>query len=234
MTQPTSTAAVPNDPWAAAAAPQVQPTQSGQGHQPPTGNGGQEQASSLAGSYAAPAAGPSLLFSQGGVAPSLFNKTHFLGAERTGIITKAPYDRQDQDFSAKVLKYWSTSKVDGKATTTDPIDGPTGTPNRPVMSTHIELSTDYRMSAQECAAIGRDVAFVGQDDGSRVFVVTGKQGFEAFRKAIGDAIASGVSITKDEDLVGLRLMVKRVSQTPNVKGNPSWVLDVKLARPLAA
>jgi hypothetical protein len=232
MTQPVTTA-VPNDPWAAAQAPQTQPAQ---GHQPPAANGGQgqEQASSLAGSYAPAAAGPSLLFSQGGVAPSLFNKTHFLGAERTGIITKAPYDRQDQDYSAKVLKYWSTSKVDGKATTTDPIDGPTGQPNRPVMSTHIEMSTDYRMTAQECAAVGRDVAFAGTDDGSRVFVVTGKQGFEAFRKAIGEAIAAGVSITKDEDLIGLRLMVKRVGQKENVKGNPSWVLDVQLARPLAA
>lgn len=232
MTQPTSTTDLKvtafNDPWAAAAAPQVQPSQATQ-QTPP----GAEQASSLAGSYAPVVAATtgSLLFSQGGVAPSLFNKTHFLGTERTGIITKAPYDRQDQDFSAKVLKYWSTSKVDGKATTTDPVDGPTGQPNRPVMSTHIELSTDYRMDVAECAAVGRDVAFAGQDDGSRVFVVTGKQGFEAFRKAIGQAIASGIPIARDEDLIGLRLMVKRVGQTPNVKGNPSWVLDVSLARP---
>lgn len=216
MTQP-----IQNDPWAAAASPQAQPAQFDAQRQEP--------ASSLAASYT-PAPGSASLLFAGGAAPSLFNKTHPLGTVRTGIITKAPYDRHDQDFNAKLPKYWSTSRVNGKATTTDAIDVPTGQPNRPVMSTHIELDTDYCMDVNECVAVSRDVAFAQQDDGKRVFVVTGKQGFQAFREAIGQAIATGVSITKDEDLVGLRLTVKRVGQTPNPGGNPSWVIAVKLER----
>lgn len=222
------TQATANDPWAAA---QVAPS-AGQQAAAQQGQGGQQAGqSSLAGSYEPAPAGPSRLFQPTSVAPSFFNKTHFLGTERTGIITKAPYDRHDQDFNEKKPKYWSTSKVGGKAFTTDPIDGPTGEKNRPVMSTHIELDTTYRMDGNECLAVGRDVSFVTQDDGKRVYVVANKYEYKAFQEAIQLAIAAGVSITKDEDLVGLRLTVKRTRQQPNVGGNPSWDPDIRLTRP---
>lgn len=220
MTQSTTT----NDPWAAA---QVQ-----QPAQPETGQGGQ-QGSSLAGNYTQPEAGPSRLFAPAGAAPSLFNKTHPLGTERTGIITKAPFDQQQQDFNEKKPKYWSTSKVGGKAFTTDPIDAPTGQPNRKAMGTHIEMSTDYRMTPQEITAVGgnRDVSFANTDDGKRVYVASNKYEYEAFRKAMAAAIAAGIPLTEDEDLVSLRLTVKRARQQSNPGGNPSWDPDISLTRP---
>lgn len=205
-----------SDPWAAQ---QAAPAQTGQ----------EQQGSSLIPPQ--PQAGPSRLFQQGGAAPSLFNKTHFLGTERTGIITKAPYDLQQQDFNEKKPKYWSTSKVGGKAFTTDPIDAPTGQRNRPAMGTHIELDTTYRLDANECAAIGRDPAAVQSDDGKRVYVAANKWEYEAFKKAILAAAKAGIPITKDEDLVGLRLTVKRARQQPNPGGNPSWDPDITLSRP---
>lgn len=222
-------AATPADPWAAAQATPGAPAAPAVGQE----QGGQGGQSSLAGSYAPAPAGPSRLFQQGSVAPSLFNKTHFLGTERTGIITKAPYDKHDQDFNAKLPKYWSTSKVNGKAFTTDPIDGPTGEKNRPVMVTHIEMDTSYRMDQNECLAVGRDAAFAQQDDGKRIYVVGNKWEYKAFRDAIERAIAAGIPLASDEDLVGLRLTSRRSRQQPNPGGNASWDPDIKLERPAA-
>lgn len=228
MTDTTSTNA-PADPWAAAMAPQTQAAQGGQGQSAQGGEGG-SQASSLAGAYQAAPAGPSRLFTQGSAAPSLLNKTHYLGTERTGIIAKAPADKHDQDFTEKKPKYWSTSKVGGKAFTTDATDAPTGQPNRPVMVTHIELDTDYRMDAQELAAVGRDPQSLGQDDGKRVYVVGNKWEYKAFGEAIKRAATAGIVIAKDEDLVGLRLTVRRSRQQPNPTGNASWDPDIKIER----
>lgn len=212
------------DPWAAAGAVQTAPpATSGQG------------ASELASAYAAPEAGPSLLFGGDSVAPSLFNKTHGLGAERTGIIRKAPYNQQARDFNSKQPKYWSLSKVGGeqknRATTTDAIDGPTGQPNRPVYDVMVELDTEYGpLSQAERIAVGRDPN--GTDgDGTRVYAVSGAQALKEFKRAIGAAIAAGIPITKDADLEGLRLTVKRAGQTPNQGGNPSWVVAISITRP---
>ena len=209
------------DPWAAAQAAPAQTAQPAQD--------GQAQ-SALAGSYQQPAAGPSRLFQAGSAAPSLFNKTHFLGTERTGIITKAPYDLQQQDFNEKKPKYWSLSKVGGKAFTTDPIDAPTGQRNRPAMGTHVELDTTYRLDANECAAINRDPSQVQTDDGKRVYVASNKWEYDAFKKAIAAAVAAGIPIVDDESLVGLRLTVKRARQQPNPGGNPSWDPDITITR----
>lgn len=174
--------------------------------------------------------GSSLLFSQGAASPALFNKTHFLGAERTGIITKTA-DQQDRDFNAKLPKYWSLSKVGGeqknRAITTEAIDGPTGQPNRPVMVTHITLSTSYRMDAQEAAVTGRDASFIESDNGERVEVVGGLD-YKPFREAIADAVKRGVQLRGAADLIGKRLTVKRAGQKQNPGGNPSWVKTYRI------
>lgn len=204
------------DPWAAASAAPATPA----------GNTAVADApqSAMASAFG-PAAGGSLLFNSGVAVPSLFNKTHPLGTERTGVIEKME-DKQDQDFTSKMPKYWSTSKVGGpqrnSAVTTDAIDGPTGQQNRPVMVTHITLQTDYRITEAECVAISRDVAYVSQDAGKRVDVVGGFD-FKAFGEAMEDARKRGISLNSPEDLIGKRLTKKRVGQVPSkTGGNPSW------------
>lgn len=214
------------DPWAAAAvatAPATPPAQAGQ-------DGG-----ALAGAFASPDGASTALFQQGNLAPSLFNKTHFVGTERYGVITKAPYEVQSRDFNSKLPRYWSLSKVGGeqknRAVTTDAIDGPTGKPNRPVMDVMVELDTDYGpLSPQELAAVGREAGQGG--DGKRIFAVSGKDSLDKFRKAIATFNAQNPGALKSEaDLVGLKLYVKRVGQTPNQGGNASWVHEIVLSRP---
>ena len=219
------------DPWAAASvatAPQQAAT-------PPPSSG---QDGALSGAFASSGQGTAL-FGQGSLAPSLFNKTHFVGTLREGIITKDPYEQQSRDFNSKMPKYWSASKVGGdtknRAVTTDAIDGPTGKPNRPVMDVLIELDTEYGpLSAQEMAAVGREPGQEG--DGRRVYAVSSKDALDSFRKAIAtfnqQAKAAGQPLlTCEEDTVGLKLSVKRVAQKPNSGGNPSWVVDTFLSRP---
>jgi len=202
-----------NDPWAAASAAPTPPA--------PEQSAPQD---AMAGAFGG-AAGGSLLFSSGATAPALFNKTHPLGSERTGIITGMD-DKQDQDFNTKTPKYWSLSKVGGekrdKAITTDAIDQPTGKPNRPVMVTHISLDTGYRITEAECISTGRDVAYVGQDEGKRIEVVGGFD-YAEFAKAMTEARARGINLASPADLIGKRLTKKRVGQKPNPGGNPSWV-----------
>lgn len=219
-----------NDPWAAGAVQTAQqPAQQPQGASGQNGQGG-----ALAGAFAS-GQGGTALFQQGGLAPSLFNKTHFLGTERKGKITKAPYEQQSRDFNSKLPKYWSLSKVGGekrdKAVTTDAIDGPTGKPNRPVMDVMVELDTEYGpLSQQECGAVGRE--YPGQaGDGKRVFAVSGKDSLDKFRKAIATFNAQNPGALKSEDdLVGLTLTVKRSGQIPNQGGNASWVHEITLSR----
>lgn len=218
------------DPWAAASvatAPQPstqQGTDAGQG---------QQQGGALAGAFAS-GQGGTALFQQGGLAPSLFNKTHFVGTERRGKIIKAPYEQQSRDFNSKLPKYWSLSKVGGeqknRAVTTDAIDGPTGKPNRPVMDVLIELETTYGpLSQQECAAVGREYP-AQMGDAKRVLAISGKDMLDKFRKAIADFNAANPGALKsEEDLVGKYVTVTRVGQTPNQGGNASWVHDIKLS-----
>lgn len=203
-----------NDPWAAASAAPAQVVTVEQS----------APQDAMAGAFGA-AAGGSLLFNSGPSAPSLFNKTHGLGTERGGIITKLE-DKQDQDFNAKAPKYWSTSKVGGPkknhAITLDPIDEPTGQKNRPVMVTHITLATDHRITEAECVATERDVAYVGQDKGERVDVVGGFD-YKPFAEAMEDARQRGINLSSPADLIGKRLTKKRVGQKPNPGGYPSWI-----------
>ncbi len=151
----------------------------------------------------------SQLFTGGPSYPSLFNKTHLLGTELTGIITKVQ-DVQGRDFDTKQPATW-----------------PDGSPK---MDTHITVSTDYRMTAQECAAIDRDPSFVQEDDGTRVFVAGGFN-LKTVREAI-KRDAPGLGVTRTADLVGKRITVKRAGQTQRgQKGNKSWDLEVRFSRP---
>lgn len=209
----------PNDPWAAASAA------------PPATSAPAPEQSGIDAGYGA-ATGSSLLFNAGVSAPSFFNKTHPLGTERSGIITGTK-DVQDQDFNAKAPKYWSHSKTGGPkrnhAITLDAVDTTTGTPipNRPVMVTHVSLDTDYRITADECVATGRDVAYVGQDTGKRVDVIGGFD-FEPFAKAMVEARSRGITLNDASDLVGKRYTKKRVAQKPNPGGYPSWINEYRI------
>lgn len=177
------------------------------------------------------ALGSSLLFAESASAPALFNKTHLLGTERTGIIRKTE-DKQDRDFNAKMPKFWSESKIGGesknKAITTDAVDAITGNRNRPVMVTHVTVDTAYRMEAGEAAATGRDADFIPTDDGTRVEVVGGFD-YKPFKEALLEARKRGINIAGPQDLVGKRLTVKRASQhrLPGA-ANPSWVKTYRI------
>jgi hypothetical protein len=188
-----------------------------------------EDAGNFAGAYDE-VEGSSLLFGEGAAAPALFNKTHFLGTERSGIITKTA-DKQDRDFNAKAPKFWSESRVGGEkkngAITTDPIDAPTGKPNRKVMVTHVTLATGYKMEQQEALAAGRDANFGDTDDGTRVEVVGGFD-IKIFKEAIQDANRRGLNIRGPKDLEGKKLTVKRAGQKQNPGGNPSWIKEYRL------
>lgn len=222
-----------NDPWSAGAVQtgqqQVPPMQPAQGDQ-----SGQQQGGALSGAFAS-GEGGTALFQQGGLAPSLFNKTHFVGTERRGKITKAPYEQQSVDrFNGNLPKYWSLSKVGGPqrnhAITTEAIDGPTGKANRPVMDVIVELDTEYGpLSEQECLAIPREYP-AQAGDSKRVFVISGKDALDKFRKAIGQFNAANPGALKsEEDLVGLTLTVKRAGQVQN-GANKSWVHEISLSR----
>lgn len=165
----------------------------------------------------------------GSVLPSsLLNKTHALGTERHGRITVAPRDTHSRDFNTKLPKYWANTPVvgaNGKPSkiTTNPIDHVTGEKLRKVLDTVIELDTDYRFEAAECAAIGRDPNL--PDDGSRAFYASGDD-----LKQLKAEIRRLGGITKDADLVGLTLSVTRVGQKPNPGANPSWINKITLSR----
>lgn len=226
-----------NDPWAAAAMPQGNPATP----TPAAGNIATPPADSLAGAYdTAPPEDSSLLFgAEGSSMPSLFNKTHFMGTERTGIIAKAPYDKHDTDYTTKELKYWNDGKIpdaEGKVkmTTTHATDPRTGKPNRPVMACHVELTTDYRQTLDEWVALERpaDDFDPTRDEGNRDFVLSTKLALDAFRDAIKVANANGRAIRGSADLVGKRLTAKRVGKKPNVTGNASWIWEVKITRGL--
>jgi hypothetical protein len=217
-----------NDPWAAAAAPQQSASASnaGQGGAAPAASGTPLLADAMQSN-----GGGSLLFRQGKSAPALFNKTHFLGEVRTGIITEAPKDVQDRDFDSKMPKYFSRSKV-GKPTpaiTTDAIDGPTGQPNDKVMVVSINLMTDYRMDERECGAVGRDTSFAREDDGTRVETIGGRD-LAAFQKAMEEAGKNGIVIRSYDDFKGLRLTSKRAGQVPAGNGK-AWVREFTITRP---
>jgi hypothetical protein len=155
--------------------------------------------------------------------PSLMNKTHGLGTERTGKISVAPYDVQSRDFKTKKPKFWSNSPMpDGKKVTTEPLDHVTGEKLRPVKDTVIVLETPYRFEQAECVAIERDPNM--PDDGARAFYASGDD-LKQLRAEI-----RRLGLHSEQEMIGLTLTVKRVGQKPNPGGNPSWVNKITLAR----
>lgn len=176
-----------NDPWA-----EQQEQQNAGGRQEAYGNG------------------PSRLFGAEGGAPSLFNKTHAVGTERTGIITKAPYDQQRTKMGSGEPLFWQAGE---KQPVTAPANPHTGQPNRPVNDTVIELDTEYVMDQAEATALNRETPYEGGE--RRDFV--GRE-LKAFKEAIKDAVARGIRLTCDDDMVGKRLTKKRVATKPNPHG----------------
>lgn len=207
-----------NDPWAAAGAA-------------PASEGGNSETggSGLLPPAAAPGMGGGALFGGGGKSlPSLFNKTHFAGTERTGIITdiKDVHSRElikgdDGKFSSGGLKYWEDGNSGkGVRPVTYPVSKVTGKQNRPVMDTHFLLATEYRMTEQEAGAVQRSADFANEDDGGRAFVVP--LGSPPMRAAIEAYNASPEGkadpIAKPEDLLTKRLTAKRLAN-PGEKRN---------------
>lgn len=166
----------------------------------------------------------SQLFGQQSRPSSILNKTHLLGTERTGKLTAAPYDVHSIDFSSKRPKYWANSPLpDGKKVTTEPLDHVTGEKLKPVKDTVIELATEYRFDAAECAAINRDPNL--PDDGSRAFYASGDD-LKQLRAEI-----RRLGFRSEAEMIGATLTVKRVGQKPNPNGgNPSWINKVTLSR----
>lgn len=206
-----------NDPWATAgAAPASEQSNAetgGSGLLPPT---------------AAPGMGGGALFGGGGKSlPSLFNKTHFAGTERTGIITdiKDVHSRElikgdDGKFSSGGLKYWEDGNSGkGVRPVTYPVSKVTGKQNRPVMDIHILLATEYRMTEQEAGAVQRPADFAKDDDGGRAYVVGNLGTFQSAIEAY-NATPEGKAapVAKPADLLTKRLTVKRLAN-PGEKRN---------------
>jgi hypothetical protein len=173
------------------------------------GNAGQQQGESRQAAYGNK---QSRLFGNEGGAPSLFNKHHPVGTERSGIIKKAPYDQQRTNMKGELL-FWVAGQKSPQAVAVDPN---TGQKNRPVMDTVVEIKTEYTMDAAEAAALNRETPYEGTD--RRVFV--GKE-LKAFKEGIAAAVENGVPLTCDEDMVGKRLIQKRIGQKPNPNGGDS-------------
>jgi hypothetical protein len=184
----------------------------------------QQQVADTSGNLADSYAGESSqLFGGQVLPPSLMNKSHLLGTERSGRIVTPPYDVQSRDFATKRPKFWANSPLpDGSKISYEPLDHITGEKLRPVKDTVIELSTDYRFTPGECAAIDRDPTL--PDDGSRAFYVSGDD-LKQIKREIGR-----LGVRSEKEMVGLLLTVKRTGQKPNAKGNPSWLNTVTLAR----
>jgi hypothetical protein len=135
--------------------------------------------------------------------PSLFDKTHDVGTSRTGIIMKAPEERQSRFYKAGgqgALKFWG---LDGKPTENP--NGPTG-PNRPCMDTVFVLQTDYRLNEHQLADRGME-----EDTGARGVFASGE-----LKKAIREAIKKA-GAKKRSDLVGARLTLTRTGK--GIKGD---------------
>jgi hypothetical protein len=148
--------------------------------------------------------------------PSMFNKSHGLNDDVTGVITELPTQKQSRFYAegaAGALKYWSES---ANKPTEDAVDRVTGRPNNPLYDTVVKCATEYRKPG--------DV----EDEGLRAFYLAGND-LKAFRAAISVAKQAGI-ISSFADLVGLRVTGRRIGQVPTGKGNSAWTYAFKLER----
>lgn len=150
---------------------------------------------------------------------SLFDKTIGVGVSRTGIITKAPEDRQSRFFKAGgagALKFWSPQGSE-KPVTDKPV-GPNGETLRPCMDTVFVLDTDYRLTGPELAERNMD-----EDNGQRGVFASGAQ-LKAIRQAIKDA-----RVSSRAQLAGMRLTLVRTGKRP-AGDYEAWTWAAKLER----
>ncbi len=164
--------------------------------------------------------GGAALFGGGKSTPSLFNKSHRAGTERTGVIydIKDVHSRTHRDQGAQ-LRYWQEGE---SAPVTNAVNPKTNEQNRKVMDVFIMMNTSYRMDAGECAMTGRDPAFGSEDDGTRAWVADIAAVKEALKRD-----AASLGITGPADLIGKRITVKRLTE-PGVKGQ-AWAVKFSAA-----
>lgn len=149
--------------------------------------------------------------------PSLWNKTHGVGTERTGIILQPPKDIPSFMYKAGggrgAAKYW----LDGKPTDKS-VHPTTGVALDRVYDTLFVLQTDYRLTPEELLKSEMD-----EDDGKRGWFAGGED-----LKAIKAAIRSA-GVKNREALVGMRLTGTRTGQ--KVKGDfEVWQWSATLAK----
>jgi hypothetical protein len=133
--------------------------------------------------------------------PSIWNKTHDVGAEVTGIVKDLPFEKQGRTYVEGGVgkpKFWK--RVRGTGFTTDPADSIGAL--EPVMDLVLPLSTEYRYSPEKLAEKKLD-----EDTGARGRYFSGGQNEQAFRDALKLA-----GIKKMSQLVGMRFTEKRLSK----------------------
>lgn len=200
-----------SDPWAAAQS-------AGSPASTATAPTGESQ---LAGSYGQE---ESQLFNAGSetAGPSIINKTHGVGVERTGIIDKAPYDRNSTNMKGEP-QFWQQGE---KQPVTAAINPLTNQPNRPVRDTVLVLDTEYEMDASEAAQLNRETPFEG---GRRSYTAKDGAGVKQLKAAIADACERGVQINSGKDMIGKRFTIVTTALKPNPHGgDPIKVRDLRI------
>lgn len=233
-----------NDPWAAASAA-TSPA-------PASYSDLAEQESSAFADAYAPEGSGSQLFGQdsGPSLPSLFNLKHAPGTEFKGLILGPPRDVQATSFpqqpgDPRYPLFWGKNAAGKPAPVTDErlaVPDPKTGKIRPVMDTVIELQIEGRFTPDERAYLvsrGRDEDF--EDDGKRVWQISGSKNPKGHRagqptnamRAMLDAIAASareLGITKNEDLEGKYLTVRRIDRVqPGISTSP-WTYIARITK----
>lgn len=140
--------------------------------------------------------------------PGLFHKFVMPGESRTGIIAKAPVDRQSRNIEGDP-KFWDpdTKKV---------VTHDTG---RPMKDTVIVLQTEYRFTPQEIADRNIDPLDVEDDKGVRGIFASGEM-----KAAIVKAVRAA-RVRSETEMVGMRLTVTRGKKVP-IEGNKTKWTDI--------
>jgi hypothetical protein len=150
--------------------------------------------------------------------PSIWNKTHDVGAEVTGIVKDLPFEKQGRTFVEGGVgkpKFWSREYGQGIVTTASDSIGPL----KPVMDLVIPLDTEYRFTPAQLQERGLD-----EDTGARGWYLSGGEGEQAFKAALKAA-----KLRKLSDLIGMRITAKRIGKTQ--KGDfKAWQYAVKVEK----